>query len=160
MDKSAEPFISTEAKEDIYFLKDEIKGFLEKNASNIIGPDRAAAKIVQQQIDQYINAIFKLAASNISVNGLPFDDVFQNEDGFEQFDEKLRSDTESAMLQVSACRTRIASLRKSVPESLLQASHEKFRAVMDISFEDHTDPEGDMILESLAGCPNYIGKME
>ncbi|KAI8836581.1 hypothetical protein BC829DRAFT_52500 [Chytridium lagenaria] len=150
MDKSTEPFIATEAKEDIYYLKEEIKGYSKKIIPSICGDSKSSARLVQEQIDQYVNAIFKLASNNISVNGLPFDDVFQDEDGFEQFDEKLLHETEDVIQQVSACRTRIALLRKTVPDALLKASLDDLEGIMDVDFEGHVDPQGDVILESLA----------
>ncbi|KAJ3097424.1 hypothetical protein HDU97_004872 [Phlyctochytrium planicorne] len=150
MDKSElPPLIATESREDIAFLRDELRRFATQSIENQC-KDESQSKAVRQGIDEFINKTFKLAAGNISVNGMPFEDVFDDVDGYEQFDEKLLRDTEQVISQVASCRSRIAALRKTLPDLLLEDSKNFLAGALDVNFEEEQDLVGDEVIQSLA----------
>ncbi|KAJ3112170.1 hypothetical protein HDU96_004871 [Phlyctochytrium bullatum] len=140
----SETKVALESKEDVYYLKDEIRKYADHMMKDMT-TDKATRDITSASTG------FRLATSfNMRmVITYPAPHAHGLE-GYEQFDENLLRETESIIGQVSACRTRIAALRKSVPLALLQDFEREAQIIRRLEVEQIEAYEVDESLERIA----------
>ncbi|KAI9360773.1 hypothetical protein DFJ73DRAFT_58385 [Zopfochytrium polystomum] len=143
MDGSGHPFIGTEAREDILFLKDQLRSAAAASlaahvdvataaaaaaASNDPSPpppSKSQLAAVNALVEKFIDETFRLAGPNITVNGIAYEEAFKTVEEFEPFDENLRASVEDLLVQATSAQARVAHLRVAVPTKLLEAETER-----------------------------------
>lgn len=137
IDSEQHPRIATEARDDILFLKDQLRQAAERSYSMISNnnnadkhPTSTASTEMENSIQKFLDDIFDLASDNITVNGIPYKEAFKTVDEFEPFDESLRSSVDALLTATIAAQSRVAKLRTSIPFQLVEAERMKHEESM------------------------------
>ncbi|KAJ3416668.1 hypothetical protein HDV05_000498 [Chytridiales sp. JEL 0842] len=133
---SQHPRIATESKDDILYLKEQLKSAgsatIASRIKDLQGKDeKVSAKIaglVQQRTNEFIEEMFRLASGNVTVNGVSYEEAFKVVDEYEPFNEELRSEADDLVAATFATRSRVAQLRKAVPTKIAELESRKCEA--------------------------------
>ncbi|KAG0030427.1 hypothetical protein BGZ82_007430 [Podila clonocystis] len=150
------PKINVSAKADIQYLGGIWRAVLHEQLKKQYGDgDPRLMQEVEVIMEEWLEKMFVLAAPNIEVNGIPFQEAFHN-DEFEPLDESLNRKVQMQQLKVEEMTLKVAERRKRVPEQvkmLLDDAIRRQSAMADrVEFEDEenqAEDDADMWEDSL-----------
>ncbi|KAF9388081.1 hypothetical protein CPB97_001655 [Podila verticillata] len=113
------PKINVSAKADIQYLGGVWRAVLHEQLKKQYGADGDPRLMQEVEIimEEWLEKMFVLAAPNIDVNGIPFQEAFHN-DEFEPLDESLNRKVQMQQLKMEEMTLKVAERRKRVPEQV------------------------------------------
>ncbi|KAF9414155.1 hypothetical protein BGZ94_000507 [Podila epigama] len=152
------PKINVSAKADIQYLGSVWREVLHEQLRKQYGADDNPQLMdeVKVLMEEWLERMFAMAAPNIDVNGIPFQEAFHNEE-FEPLDESLNRKVQMQQLKVEELTLKVAERRKRVPEQvkmLLDDAIRRQSAMADrIEFEANEAEDPDVKAEDDVSLP-------
>ncbi|KAJ3331701.1 hypothetical protein HDU76_002459 [Blyttiomyces sp. JEL0837] len=145
--EAEQPRIQIETREDILFVKDQLRQAAKQSLTNRMqtwnekmdsttDSNNGLTTAVEKEFEKFIEEVFTLASNNITVNGVSMDEAFKTVENFEPLDDSIRLTAESLMIAASATRTRLARFRTTLPFQLRDKMKEEIEKA-DSSFKSN-----------------------
>ncbi|KAJ1569707.1 hypothetical protein HK405_005769 [Cladochytrium tenue] len=152
VDSADHPRVATDAREDVLFLKLQLAAA----AAASLSETGSAPAAISPWIDAFVEEIFRLAAPNITVNGIPYDDAFRTTQEFEPFDDGLRATVDDLLVTTTSLQSRVAGLRTTLPVQLAEAEKKRLDSLLSSS-EPAVDTVTDSSVVAQEQCIRHLG---
>ncbi|KAJ1677800.1 hypothetical protein EV182_005409, partial [Spiromyces aspiralis] len=140
------PRIQIESKDDVAFLQGQVRKSLKEalvrnptfralalrvKNNEATEEEVRGLKEMAQEVEEYIeawsNELWRLAGPNISINGMPYEEVMKERDQYEPLDEKLKEQVKDLEAEADELLLRVTEHRRTVPQLVERLESDRIR---------------------------------